>query len=947
MIEPIPDADEVLTILQLNSQCLRNKILDLEDLCMSECVDVVCVSEHWLASDEVDFYVPKNFIVAKVMCRNNFNNGGVGIFLKHDIEFQVVDVSSFCIEVHCELSCVQLTAEKLIILSVYRSPAGDIEIFFENFELAIKKFWGNNKKVAVCGDFNIEMANPTSRHSFRFLNLLRSLNLVCANKNPTRFKSCIDNIIVNFSEDLYTIRVLGGHFADHDPLLFKMGGNKRSLNKANEDVQSHIFVRRQTEDQIKAFTDCLRLKQWESISSCQENDMDGKMVCDSFFKEYIDLWHSCSPLVKCRSNCKKNTFKNKYSKLNWYTTELADSRKLMLSFFSMYKNLVQGTVHANTAYAIYLNLKKKYRKQIIEAKKLACEKYIENSVNKCKAAWEVISGESSPAHTQQVSLSPDTFNNYFLNSVHDLGNKFDKSITSAINLLNNSNLQSPNRFNWRNVTPDEVIKAASKLSNSTAMDCYWLSNSIVKQTIHLINVPLAFIFNKCFYEEYFPDLLKLSKVVPIFKKGDKSLPQNYRPVSLVPIFSKLFESIMYNQLNEFFESNNLISNSQFGFRKGMSTITLVQRIVEEGLEAFERKDNAALNLYDLTKAFDCVPFDILISKLEYYGIDRHSLNLIKSYLSNRVQYVAVKGLNSSIRHVITGVPQGSVLGPFLFIVAINDLPSNNKAVTKIYCDDTSTMETHNDLQFLNILMHDANNEVLNWFFCNKLHCNEDKTQSLILSLRNENIQNSVKLLGIYIDGKLNWRDQINNVCKKISRTVYLFWKLKSFVNLEYLRMAYFGLFQSHISYGILLWGHSTAVNDILLIQKKIIRIITGAGFLEHCKPLFISLRVCTVINLYIFHVLMYAKDNLHLIPQRLDIHCHNTRHRDILDLPQHRLSITSNSFKINSIKFFNRLPKEAWSTTRQNFKNKLYNWLLNNPFYSIAEFLESGVNFTF
>lgn len=924
--------------------------MDLEHLCISESVDAVCVSEHWLREGEVDLCTPKGFVPANVLCRHIFKNGGVGIFLKNNIEFEVIDLSAYFAELHCEVACVRLASNKLVIIGIYRSPAGNVNVFLENFESIIKKILSKNcsYKIIIGGDFNIEMANPTTNVSLTFLNLLRSYNFVCSNKNPTRNKACIDNIIVNFSKDLYKSRVLGGCFADHDPLLLEVTVKINKFSKRNNNnVKNDIYIRTQSNNQIKDFSECLVNNQWRfATSMLGPGGVSDTQMCDQFFKMYIDLWHSCSPLIKCKSD-HKNISKNKYNKVKWYNAELADSRTLMLSYYTMYKRMVPGTTQYNQAYKIYLNLKKDYKKQLANAKKLACQNYIENSANKCKAAWEVISGESSPAHTHQVSLEPDVFNNYFLNSVRDLEQQFDDSTASAINLLLNTNLIRPSRFNWKMITPDEVVKTAVQLSNSKAMDCYWLSNNIIKKTIHLISMPLAFVLNTCFQLGYFPEPLKLSKVVPIFKKGDKSLPQNYRPVSIVPIFSKLFESIIYNQLREYFERNNFISDSQFGFRKGMSTVTAVQQIVGNSIEAFENKETVALTLFDLTKAFDCVPFNILLDKLEFYGMDNHSLNLIKSYLSNRTQYVALNGRSSAVASISTGVPQGSVLGPFLFIVAINDLPCNNSANTVIYADDTTIMKSHKDLRYLNDVIGSSNRDVLKWFHSNKLHCNNGKTQNLILSLKNEIPYNSVKLLGIHIDSKLCWKDQIDNVCKKISRTVFLFWKLKPLVNLEYLRIAYFGLFQSHITYGLILWGHSHYVHDILLIQKKIIRNMAGAGALEHCKPLFISLKICTIINLYIFHVLMYAKENLNSFQQRFNIHNHNTRNRINLDIPHHRLAITGKSYKINSVTFFNRLPEMAWTAPHNKFKIVIYNWLLKNPFYSINEFLESVIDITF
>jgi len=179
---------------------------------------------------------------------------------------------------------------------------------------------------------------------------------------------------------------------------------------------------------------------------------------------------------------------------------------------------------------------------------------------------------------------------------------------------------------------------------------------------------------------------------------------------------------------------------------------------------------------------------------------------------------------------------------------------------------------------------------------------------------------------------------------KLSRVTFLFWKLKSFVNLEHLKLAYFGLFQSHIQYGLLAWGHSPHTHELLLLQKKVIRIMAGAGPVEPCKPLFISFRICTVINLYIYNILIYTKANLQHFLTRQDIHNHNTRKREKLDLHQHRLALTGNSFESNCVKFYNKLPDPLFHANVSSFKTSIYNWLLDNPFYSLKEFLDSTIS---
>lgn len=619
----------------------------------------------------------------------------------------------------------------------------------------------------------------------------------------------------------------------------------------------------------------------------------------------------------------------------------------MLNIFNVYKCLRdRGSVQTPVAYAAYLASKRAYRVNLITAKRQAYEQFIETSSNKYKAAWEVINFEKCPLPSKDAQLDPELTNNFFLNSVTELSRNLPPISSSFTDFLGNTP-SLPNCFHWKVISIEDLVKIVAKLSNSRSMDFYWLSNNIIKKTIHAIKKPLTFVFNKCLEQGFFPDSLKVSKVIPIYKKGAKDIPQSYRPVSIVPIFSKILETVMHQQLYKYFEHSNLLSESQFGFRTGRSTTSAVLEVVNNSLQAFENKESVALSLLDLSKAFDCVPFDIIIYKLQHYGISNSACQIIISYLSNRKQFVSIKGSKSSMKDVTIGVPQGSVLGPFFFTVVMNDLPSNLSVKSVIYADDTSLFSCDKREDFLQAQINTAQNEALNWFTSNKLHCNPDKTQNLLLSLSSIEPSQPVKLLGFYIDSKLSWSDHVNSVCSRISRVSFLMWKLCDLVSFEHLRSCYFAFFQSHISYGLILWGHSSRVTDILIIQKKVVRTLCGAKFLEHCRPLFIQAKILTVINLYIYHILIYTKANLNLFSTRQNFHLHATRYNYKLDLPQHCLSKTGSSHVVNCIRFFNKLHFSAHTTELNNFKSKLATWLQANPFYSIDEFLNIDAGFTF
>lgn len=802
--------------------------------------------------------------------------------------------------------------------------------------------------VTVSGDFNIELAKMETRNSVNFSNLLRSLNLICSFTNPTHSSSCIDNILVNSSAVNYTVGTLDEQFADHLSSIITIFPIKSTVEpcKNKERVTSNkTTFRNQSEREINKFIECLKEENWEMIDEFILGKLSIDELFHRFFSKYVNLWHFCSPLIS-KHLPSQGSFSRTRDKFRWYDSKLAKEREIMLNFFNIYKNLKQNNSDQTPlAYNAYLAARRTYRSHLTRSKRQAYEQYIDTASNRCKAAWEVINMENSCQVRSEVSLDPELVNNYFLNSVKDITNSLPATKSSIEDLLGKSPT-SPNSFQWKVIEPSEVVRVVNKLSNSGSMDYFSLSNKIIKRTVEYIQQPLAFIFSKCLEFGYFADALKVSKVIPIYKKGDKHMPKNYRPVSIVPILSKVFEALMHNQLSSYFENNNLMSESQYGYRVGRSTTDAVMEIVDHTLKAFDSKESVALSLLDLSKAFDCVPFTSIIQKLKFYGISEVACKVIASYLENRLQYVCVKGSNSSMQKVTIGVPQGSILGPFFFSIVINDLPNNLSVNSVIYADDTSLFASNKNVCNLQAIIETSQEEASNWFCSNGLNCNQEKTQNIILSLSTEQVQ-TVKLLGFWLDTKLNWSDHIDKLCNRISRVSFLLWKLRDIVSFDYLKTCYFGLFQSHIAYGLILWGHSSAVHRVLLIQKNVLRTICRAAPLEHCKPLFIHTKILTITNLYIYHILIFAKSNLHLFTNRHEIHEHFTRNRGNLDIPRHRLAKVGTSHLVNAIHFFNKLHNSAKLCSLKTFKHRMLNWLQNNPCYTIQEFSNCDIEVEF
>jgi hypothetical protein len=326
------------------------------------------------------------------------------------------------------------------------------------------------------------------------------------------------------------------------------------------------------------------------------------------------------------------------------------------------------------------------KKSIRQAKSTYYENCFYKFKNDIKQTWSVIKDIMSKTRKTKelpkyfmldtVCLTDaktiaDGFNNFFTNIGPELANKItppqDKSYQTYLSDIIDC------QFKFQLVTSETVGKAIDNLKSKTSTGTDGLSNKLIKSIKQEILEPITTIVNQTFSTGIFPDRLKLAKVVPVYKKDNENIFNNYRPISLLPSLSKIFERLMHNQLHEYFTTNNLYLNSQYGFRSMHSTELATLELIDRNICNMDKNDTP-INIYlDLSKAFDTIDHEILIQKLKHYGITGNSAQLLESYLTNRKQYVQFNNINSDFLTIKTGVPQGSILGPLLFLVYINDI----------------------------------------------------------------------------------------------------------------------------------------------------------------------------------------------------------------------------------------------------------------------------------
>ena len=905
--------------------------------------DVICLTETWLLEDfSIIAELFPHYNSYNSVRLGNQPSGGSTILVHSDYSSMEMGELS-CNNEHLEAVFVQINHKGKVVrlASCYRPPSfHDFDSFTSLFQEKILALETNSIDCFICGDFNLDLLKINeNRYVSRFYDILSSMALLPSIVKPTRCtnesQTLIDNIFTNRLDE-FDAGILEVDVSDHFA-IFILAKNIFSMNN---NVQKTFQYRILSENNLQNL--------FNNLSRYQYNDVIDPVDVNESLKRLDDIivreLNVCCP-IKTRIKTKREM------KNPWISHEL----KTLIKKRENYRKLFLQNKMSRNEYNYFRNFvtnKVRWTKQ-------SYYRYLLTDIKKnIKKTWNVINSLIKPNHKNcKKEISSILFEGEIYNdnqSVANILNDHFASVGSKIastfpeTRTENENVyrESESNFLFKTVTSLDVSKIIHCLKNKPCHISTY-SAKVLKYISAIVSPFLAVIINMSLSTGIFPDMLKLARVVPILKSGDSTDVNNYRPISVLPILSKIFERVVHAQLQAYLDENNLLSDCQYGFRKGRSTTLAVMDHLQYVYENLDRGSTVISLFLDFSKAFDCIDHELLLKKLMKYGIRGVAGQWFKSYLSGRSQYVNIGEKTSNVSNLTHGVPQGSILGPLLFLIFINDFPSCCPFFKfTLFADDSTLSCKFHNYDTENIVRQISHelDKVNLWLLKNKLKVNYDKTKFIIFNYRknfnittlpfanNEIVRtNSIKFLGIFIDESLNFKDHVNHICGKIGKTIGLLYRLSKFLPIHTLKTLYHCLVLPYLTYGNEVWSAAswTTTERVAILQKKSIRAINSLPYNTHTSNYFKSLNILKVGDLYNLQLGSYMFSNHESFSNISELHNYNTRFNANLVIPLCNLTRTQSSWKHRGITLWNSLPLNVKScTSKTHFVNRLKAYLL-------------------
>jgi hypothetical protein len=753
------------------------------------------------------------------------------------------------------------------LLAVYRAPSGELPAFLNDLGAVLPTLSSNT---LIVGDLNIDLnyENDLDNNSLNFETLLTTFGFYNTLSSPTRYgsskNSSIDHIITNIIDCKIFSCTVNAQISDHVPVVASFNIlRERPLESARLIQKRVIYSKlklklesckwqevlnsRSVNECFEMFT-CIIKK---ALTTAQESIKTNGTTSDKFHKNWMNsrLFKLISKRSRLHKQCKpqpcNQNLKKRYQHFrNYVTNEISKAKTTYFS--NEYKNCKNN-----------MNDKWKFLNKILNR----------NAQNVCSPTMLV---ENVHKITDPTMIA-ECLNNHFVNIGEQLASQLEAPQIHYTTFLNKNILPDDlPMFEFTQIEELELLSVLEALTLRKATGYDQITVRTLKENKLLLVPILAPLINKVISQSSFPDCLKVARVTPLFKKGSRSDPNNYRPISILPTISKVIEKLMERQMRDFILKNGLISRNQYGFQKEKNTTSAISHLLETLYTNYNSSEITHGVFLYFSKAFDTVNHSILINKLQHYRFSESARLLVESYLTNRKQFVKtdVEAMSSQ-KAVNIGVPQGSILGPLLFLIFINDLTNCTPSIDCIlFADDTNIFST--DIQQL---QNDLNN-IDQWCLANRLILNSSKTLHVMFKdpkkyidpnskLKiNENflsIQEHTKFLGVILDSNISFKKHIQHLNRKLNVTLLIMRHVRRFLDDKTMIDIYYTFFYPHLIYGIEFWGHGSTgdLNKILVLQKKALRIILCAKPNTTISSNFATLKIMPVQMLFKYRLLIH------------------------------------------------------------------------------------------
>lgn len=918
----------------VNIRSLYPSFNDLKNILVNEKFKLLGITETWLTpliiSDVLD-------VDGYRIIRNDRDGRGGGVALYYDSS---LNVKIFSAENTPELEQLWITIKikqfNYGIGIVYRPPSQNINESLKTLENSIADILPSVDNLIIMGDLNINMFNLNSNATVQLLELMGTYNLSQLVCEPTRINNIsstlIDLIITNNNNLITNIGCSDLHDLTDHRLVFC------NLNVKIEDNSPKLFTYRNFKHfNNELFLNDLLLINWDHIYNL--SDIDDKL---SFLtNNIINLFNIHAPI---------RTIKVSKPKAPWLT----DVIKIMIK--TRDKLLAKYHKTKDNAHWVEYKAMRNYVTNAVRREKKA---YLEFCCTKGShetwKALETLNIKSKLKNNIPDNLKfPDDINNNFIQVAANAPPLCDE----LLNFYENNTFSNGELFEFENTTNMQVEKIISKLkSNAKGSDD--ISITMIKYCIPHITSHITHILNTILDSNKFPSNWKKALIIPVPKISNPISYSDLRPISILPTLSKILERILYEQMNAFFNSNKILPPQQSGFRQGYSTVTALLDVTDDIARGVDDKKTTALTLLDYSKAFDTVNHDLLCAKLKYYGFNTSALNLIKNYLTNRTQSIILDCAVSSALPVISGVPQGSIIGPLLFILYTSDVCSQLQYCrSHQYADDTSVYLsfTKDDALQAQVQLNSDLSNIQTYSVRNSLVLNPQK--SVLIYFGNDSdwaatnlnitldgvrlpVVSNVKSLGLTLDSKFRFREHVNKIIQKCYLALRNLFRNKAFLNRELKKKLSDTLVLSLTNYADIVYGPCLDVKTVGRLQKiqnSCIRLIFNLSRRDHVSDKikdigWLNLHYRRQLHLVCFvHKLLKTKCPDYLFKKlnfRHLLHNINVRNQYLLNTPRYRTTFFRRSFSYSSSKLYNTVPTEFKDYSPQRFKTSMYNFFLS------------------